>query len=274
MMASRILFLSCFILMISTSGFAQASYNGLTPGKSTRAEAERVLGRPLKQVSHTLIEYKPVENMDKVYVQYRDESATAVVERIEFVWNWNGSYDFSRKLLRQAGVPEDSEDEAYVSVPVSGLFKASYYHGSPVFLVVMNIHNGTGYGELSQARVGLYTRELYESALPKGCTGRLWGIWETNRGRLTLTRQVADFKTVGITGAYTTNNGSLRGNYVGGRFIGEWKDDTGSGTLELGPNFKEMKNVTSKLTLIGTWERKTGKGPREGTWEGRCVESP
>ena len=65
--------------------FAQSSYKGLTPGKSTRADVERAFGQPIESASKskTLIEYKSPENVGKLYVQYRDESPNAIVERIE-----------------------------------------------------------------------------------------------------------------------------------------------------------------------------------------------
>lgn len=72
-----------FLLLHSVASFGQSSYKGLTPGKSTRVDVERVLGRPVNKVSETLIEYRPQPLTGKIYVQYRRSSP--VVERIEFL---------------------------------------------------------------------------------------------------------------------------------------------------------------------------------------------
>lgn len=68
---------SALVLLALATRFGQNSYKGLTPGMSTRADVERVLGQPLKDVSKTLVEYRsPDEVPWKLYVQYGDESPT------------------------------------------------------------------------------------------------------------------------------------------------------------------------------------------------------
>lgn len=42
---SRIPFIILSVLLSCAAGFGQTSYKGLTPGKSTKADVERVLGR-------------------------------------------------------------------------------------------------------------------------------------------------------------------------------------------------------------------------------------
>lgn len=73
-----------FVLLGCTASFGQSSFKGLTPGKSTRAEVERVLGQPVREVSDTLSEYKTQNKTEKVFVQYNPE--TSVVERIEAIY--------------------------------------------------------------------------------------------------------------------------------------------------------------------------------------------
>src|SRR5216684_1558924 len=92
-MLNRLSIITLFALLSCSVCLGQSSFMGLTPGKSTRADVERVLGRPVKNVSETLVEYAPrqlklihagvTSNSGKIYVQYRDGSPTAVVERIE-----------------------------------------------------------------------------------------------------------------------------------------------------------------------------------------------
>ena len=73
------------IILFALFGFAtcfgQSSFMGLTPGQSTRAQVERVLGRPVNQLTETLIEYGPQRDAQKVYVQY--DSDALVAKRIE-----------------------------------------------------------------------------------------------------------------------------------------------------------------------------------------------
>lgn len=70
-------------LLSCATAFGQATYMGLTAGKSTRADVERVLGQPVKELSKTLVEYNSPEADTKLFVQYSDESPAAVAERIE-----------------------------------------------------------------------------------------------------------------------------------------------------------------------------------------------
>ena len=74
-------FASLMIFLAYVSCFGQTSFQGLTPGKSTRADVERVLGQPINKVSETLIEYRARPFTSKVFVQYRKDSP--VIERIE-----------------------------------------------------------------------------------------------------------------------------------------------------------------------------------------------
>ncbi len=80
-MTNRTSIITLFLLLSCATCFAQTAYNGVTPGKSTRADAERVFAKPVKNVSETLVEYSPQPRTSKVYVQYRKDSQ--VTERIE-----------------------------------------------------------------------------------------------------------------------------------------------------------------------------------------------
>src|SRR2546421_12267818 len=82
-MMKKISCLPFFLLMACVTALGQTSFKRLTPGTSTRAEVERVLGQPVKKVSETLIEYRPQPLTGKIYVQYRQGST--VVERIEIL---------------------------------------------------------------------------------------------------------------------------------------------------------------------------------------------
>jgi hypothetical protein len=91
----------------------------------------------------------------------------------------------------------------------------------------------------------------------------LRGEWDTNRGRTTFARLTSGK----IRGTFSKGNGTFTGESSGAENIsGEWKDDTGSGTM-----FLQLALIGDKQ-FRGTWKRTSGNGPSEGTWEGRCVE--
>lgn len=70
------------MLVASTSMVAQTAFQGLLPGKSVKRDVEQVLGKPVKQLSETLIEYGGLGDAQKTYVQY-DKAAIAL--RIELI---------------------------------------------------------------------------------------------------------------------------------------------------------------------------------------------
>lgn len=148
--------IALLLLMSGATCFAQTSYKGLTPGKSTRAEAERVLGRPVKAVSGTLIEYRPQPLTDKIYVQYRVGSQ--VVERIEILCHTETSTcdDLIKSLNLR--LPEEP-DAVKLSTPEDDRWKHLY--GLPRFIVT----SGSEVIEDSVpvTRLAFYSRELYEA---------------------------------------------------------------------------------------------------------------
>jgi hypothetical protein len=74
-----------------------------------------------------------------------------------------------------------------------------------------------------------------------------------------------------VKGTYSTNNGTFTGKLSGiitiSSIEAEWKDDTGTGKMNI--SVYDLDNDKLK----GDWERTTGTGPPKGTWEGRCVEA-
>jgi hypothetical protein len=144
--------------------------------------------------------------------------------------------------------------------------KYTLYYGQPQFIVETSIdtYPDDVWGNI---RYAFYSKELYESAVPKGgCTGTIFGEWDTNRGRLTVARAG---NSTNVKGSYSTNKGTFTGKLTDMHynFRGEWSDATGSGTMELN------SADSPENTFTGTWKRSTGKGPSEGKWEGRCVET-
>ncbi|MBA3355005.1 MAG: hypothetical protein H0U18_03520 [Pyrinomonadaceae bacterium] len=245
---NKILTTITVLLFACATCVGQSSYKGLTPGQSTRADVERVLGQPVKSVSKTLVEYEsPEDDVRRLYVQYRNESPTAIVERIERTCVNDGSdaHDTCGPALNLGplqGVLEDIEKSSSdVKQQAPGFVR---YYGAPRFMVFTLIAKGTNTDE----RLAFYSKELYESVVPKsGCTGTIFGTWQTDRGRMTVQR-VGDS---GVQGTYSKNNGtfSLRVVERGG-YQGTWKDNTGTG---------EMTLLHDRDTFSATW---TGPGAR------------
>ena len=259
--------------------FGQSAYKGLTPGKSTRAEVERVLGQPVNKVSETLVEYAPPSTPDpapyrvkvKVYVQYRRDSGT--VERIAVLVRgedtnaapapyWQ-SFDRSYGQGWQSGLVD-----AKVEVKTGTKTRLAIYIGEPLFAV----YSFTTPYSYDDDRVEYYSRELYESAVPQtGCTGTLVGDWESELGRMTITAGDRTSKHRQVQGTYSKNNGSFVGMADFDSFKGEWKDATGTGTLELRIG-AERYNSENRQAFVGDWMRQTGAGSAKVELHGRCAE--
>jgi len=276
-MSKRIFCLISFLAIACVTCFGQTSFQGLTPGKSTRADVERVLGRPVKKVSETLVEYAPRQlklthakvtfNSVKIYVQYRGNSAAAVVERIELILcprakneHEVGQCKFSEMLSeydRGAELSGNSLDSVKLN---DG--KQKWWFGFPRYMLATSISTDSGGESYFEIRWAFYSKELYEAEAPQGnCTGVLRGEWDTNWGRMTIAR-VDEFGRV--RGTYASNNGSFTGADSYGNISGEWKDSTGGGTMYLYFVFG-FKDFTGK------WTRTSGTGPKEGVLEGRCA---
>ena len=155
-MMHRILIIILSVLLSCAACFGQAEFHGLTAGKSTRADVERVFGQPLKELSQTLVEYQPNKEMqarvNKIYVQYRKGSP--IVERIEalLVQPLNRS-----DVLTALHLPQQPTRSRLNSRGV-----LEEYFGPPFYLVLT--YQGAE-AKSGVARTGRYSRELFENAL-------------------------------------------------------------------------------------------------------------
>lgn len=156
-MTNRTFSVIIFAIIVSAPCFGQSSYKGLTPGKSTRADSERVLGRPVKAVSETLIEYRPQPLTGKIYVQYRRSSP--VVERIEFLCRTENST--CNDLIKSLNL-RLPDDKAAAGAANDKKWKLLYE--SPFFVVTSgDTADELTDGNLTPARLAFYSRELYEA---------------------------------------------------------------------------------------------------------------
>lgn len=277
--------IALLLLMSGATCFAQSTYKGLTPGTSTRADVERTLGRPVKNISSTLVEYSGGSDANKIYVQYESDSATTL--RIEvFCEIGEVKQNYQCRELYDKLVPNNHKirggalyDARIVDEPGDRwAIGDAMWHPAPYYVVSRfrqtRSLNEQG-GSIAEWRIGVYSKELYENAVPKSCTGTILGVWETNRGRITITRkpgeQTPDGPYVEFIGKYSSK-GEISGSESLSGVYGQWKDSTGSGTMSL-TFTDELRGIKRRRSFEGEWERETGKGPKKGTWTGRCVET-
>jgi hypothetical protein len=155
--------ITLLLLFFVATCFAQTSYKGLTPGKSTRTEVERVLGRPVKSVSKTLIEYQSTTNVPlKLYVQYRDELPTAIVERIELTcFDDDELHDKCGPILNAIEeLGTVLEDASASTIKQEGRVVIRHY-GAPRFAVHTHIAKGVN----AEQRLAYYSPQLYETVV-------------------------------------------------------------------------------------------------------------
>jgi hypothetical protein len=150
-----------FVLLSSFTCVSQSSYKGLTPGKSTRLDLEQVLGRPLRELSETLVEYKSDRPTQQVFVQYGRD--TGVVVRIEVAH----SDALERSVvLRSVDLPELST--AWQTNAKQKL--EEYFSSKNMVLTYAGEDASTGV-----SRIGYYSSELFQNAsakLPSSAFGK------------------------------------------------------------------------------------------------------
>ena len=150
---NKILTSAMFLLSVCGASLGQTAYRGLTPGQSTRADAERVLGQPVKEVSETLVGYKSTEQAEQIFVQYRRGSS--VVERIEVIYAEAAERETVLRALRLPPRPAASRTNA------KGRLE-EYFSSKDVVLTYEGADATSGVRQ-----VGYYSRELFESAAAK-----------------------------------------------------------------------------------------------------------
>lgn len=150
----RLRYLVCFLLFCAGTCGAQSSYQGLTPGASTRADAEKSFGLPVRTEGGVSEYHPPADSgVTSIVVQYKTDST--IVERIEVYFP--SAVDRSA-LIRTLGLPE----EPAATRTAEG--KLVEYFGSPQWLVLT-------YAAAKQtdgvSNLGYYSPELFALAVGK-----------------------------------------------------------------------------------------------------------
>gem|GEM_PF-2805977 len=152
-MKNKRMLLAFFLLATCADCFAQSSFQGISPGTSTRNDVARILGQPVRTISATLVEYAPPAGIAKVEAEYR--AATSLVERIEvyFVKPISAQALIQKFGLAQADAKGKSTDETLVE----------YFGGTS--LVALTYASTDSSGGVSH--IGYYSRELFASVAGK-----------------------------------------------------------------------------------------------------------
>lgn len=265
------------VAIFAVAASAQTTFNGITPAKTTKTEAEKILGAPLKKLSETLIEYSPSKSNAQeaakaggamqVYIQYRQGSL--IVERVAIVLKGPDGFTLLQHTQRLGpGVMLPFLD-ARVLVEKSGnLFLVSYV-GSPYYYSE-TISQWPGEANI---RIEFFSPELYQAAVPKGaCNGTFIGKWNTNLGEITIKladdqsgvlRPWAERKVVG-----TSPNATfvITGTAEMNSFTGKLKDQGKTGDLSL--SLKGRQKFHDNKDFKGTF-RIDGESL---DIEGQCIE--
>ena len=160
-MTNKISIIILFVVLCCATCFGQSSFKGLTPGQSTRAEVEKILGLPLKQISDTLTEYKSKSGTEQIFVQYsRVSNEVARIEATYIEAKERSSVLGSVNLpARSMGWQINSKTRL-----------EEYFSASCVVLTYVGADASTGV-----SRIGYYSRQLFENAsskLPRASLGK------------------------------------------------------------------------------------------------------
>jgi hypothetical protein len=151
MMMNKLLVLMVLVLFSSAAGFGQSAFSGLTPGKSSKADVQRLLGQPLREVSETLHEYKSENPSEKIFVQFSLEAS--VVERIEAIYPATRDRAEVIRALRLPVLPTASQTNAKGKLE-------EYFASSGIVLTYASSEADGGV-----SRVGYYSSDLFNSAV-------------------------------------------------------------------------------------------------------------
>jgi hypothetical protein len=137
---------------------AQTAYKNVTPGKTSRLSAERILGKPVKVHSPTLADYAPQLLTGKIRVQYGKDG---IVERIEF--HCASAKTSCERLLTSLNIRLPSKP-AETAVGAGEPRNIRYLYAAPHYLVKTWNDESSVEGNSTPAdRLALFSGELYDA---------------------------------------------------------------------------------------------------------------
>jgi hypothetical protein len=242
-----------FVLLVGAASWAQTGFLGLVPGQSTRQDAVRALGQPVRTVSATLLEFSPQSGTGKIEVGLR--AGSDVVERIEV--------HFLRPIVRTALLQQLGLPEAPATSGNTQGRLVEYYGGSAQLAVTY----AGGDPSSGVASLGYLSREFFESAVKEGKmseTVNLTGDWTINDGQSIYKLRLTQLGNR-VSGVYEIQQGSIDGTVEGNVFKLRWDQPSnrrgGSGELTIAADGNTMTGVwsynpkayNSGLTSGGQW---------------------
>jgi len=152
-MPNKLFNIILFALLSCGACFGQSSFQGITPGTSTRHDVENTLGPPVRTVRARLFEYKSPDGVAKVEVEYLGETDD-LVARIEVYF----LRPISRRALLQKFKLPDVADSW--ETDKDGKL-VEYFAGSDLLALTY----ATAESSSGVSRVGYYTLTLFASAV-------------------------------------------------------------------------------------------------------------
>lgn len=151
-MTNKISIMILVLLLSCAACVGQTAFHGLTPGKSTKADVEKALGRPVRQLSETLSEYKS-QGTEQIFVQYLGGSAGVV--RIEVT--------YPEAIERSSVLGTVNLAVRSMGWQINSKQRLEEYF-SPACVVLTYVGADTSSGV---SRIGYYSRQLFENTSSK-----------------------------------------------------------------------------------------------------------
>lgn len=148
--AIAVLVLPLFVLPC----FSVSTYKGLLPGFSTRSDAEKMLGSPVRTVSALVFEYAVSASEGTLMVEYR--ASGSIIERIERTFN---APLVRAALVRALKLPEAPEDKG-----VNKAGQLMEYFNDQKTLVLTHVTDTAESGVIS---LGYYSLQLFAAGLER-----------------------------------------------------------------------------------------------------------
>jgi hypothetical protein len=151
-MTNKISIMILVLLLSCAACVGQTAFHGLIPGKSTKTEVEKALGRPVRQLSETLSEYKS-RGTEQIFIQYT--SGSAEVARIEAT--------YPEAIERSSVLGSVNLPARSMGWQINSKNRLEEYFSAPcVVLTYVGAEASSGV-----SRIGYYSRQLFENASSK-----------------------------------------------------------------------------------------------------------
>lgn len=147
----RILF---WLMLAGAATFGQTSFQGLSPGVSTRSDVARVLGPPVRTISVTHFEYNAPAGIGMVEVRYSESSS--LVEQVDV--------HFLKPISRSALIAKFNLPQQASAQTVTEDGKRVEYFGDRALLALTYASSDTSSGA---SQIAYYSRDFFQNAVAR-----------------------------------------------------------------------------------------------------------